>query len=340
MKWTISVKEIFLSIAVLLVGVVFWFLLAASIDASQTLSSNWENFATLGLITVFVFGLWLALIGLSAVLLTQGSFLILSLLTTVAGLVFRSGKVELVFGVVVVFITLNAFYYRIRRIGDNELRFRIVSWLRRSVGWVVTSVLLVTALMVYADFSAEHRSSSNTISTLSIGVGNLANQLLPVFVPSYNPDLNLDEFLVTMALDSKKTKPESEQDLPPELAEQYQQDVPVSELVNLIPSTDRDNLRSEFLKPFGLSGLQGDVPMTTVIQRIVDVKAQAWLRPIGPWIPPFITVGLFLLLNVFRALYVGIALVWLSLLHRLFLATGIMKIEIEQRKKEVPVLLD
>lgn len=336
-------SQVLLAVLPIIAWTVFWMFIRLWIPSGGLLSRPWPTLLIFALLTIAVFGFALASTSLAALTLPLGGFTVSLAMASFMSLLFVPVSLS-TFIALIFFIGVGLmFFHNIRKESDGMLHFRLSKLIRRTIPLFLSMALAVVSVVYYAELNRNPSNKTDTITNLSIGVGNLANQLLPAFLPGYVPGDTLDAFLLRQALAQserimKNAETDLMEELPIEMRRALEEGGDLSALLEEQLHGDAaeqiSQARTQFLEPFGITAT-GNEPMTLILQRIIDAKAHEWIDDYAFLIPPFFAVGLFLFLQFFHWIYREAAALWSLFLLTVFQALGVLTIKKRPAEQEV-----
>ncbi|MDZ7798121.1 MAG: hypothetical protein U5L76_00720 [Patescibacteria group bacterium] len=370
-----KIKILAMSIVTFGGGLLSWYALfrvlknGIRLESGQVISS----LVTL-LFPVLSFCLWVALVGLVAVFVNKKWLRNLTYFLSVA-LVFIFFGISIYTFLVFIFISLGFLFFArgVRKERDDRIKFHILNCIKVHLLFTFLICVLGVSILFYAQLVGQERSDDEKISSILAGnLANIVNLVLESQFETYNPDMTLDEFILTgaesfvenigsqigdevkveesfqqqelqeeiqRAIDSGQIKREK---IPPEILKKIDEgrletkDIVEAELTGLF-TEELSQARDDFLKQMGIEA-SGDEKIGSVIKKIVSVKLDEGMASYENIIPPVLAVTLFISLAIFNYFYSLLAAIFALVIYMILFLTGFVAIRKENREVEVAEL--
>jgi len=357
------------------IGLMSWYALFRVLKNGIKLESGHviSSLVTL-LFPVLSFCLWVALVGLIAVFINKKWVRHLTYFTS-AALVFVFFGLSVYTLLVFVFISLGFLFFTrgVRKERDDRIKFHILNCIKVHLLFTFLICVLGVSILFYAQLVNQERTDDEKISSILAGnLANITNLVLESQFETYNPDMTLDEFILTgaesfvenvgpqigeevkveesfqqqelqeeiqKAIDSGQIKRE---DLPPEILVKMEQgrletkDIVEAELTGLF-TEQLSQARDDFLNQMGIEAT-GDEKIGSVIKKLVATKLDEGIASYENIIPPVLAVTLFISLAIFNYLYSIFAAIFALIIYMILLLTNFVVIRKESREVEVAEL--
>lgn len=330
-----------LSIVSLVSIVLFWAMLHVSLTFSNDILFRINGFAAVSLLTVLFFCLTFASLVFLALGLPFKFFTGISAILAASALFFFPFSYSSIIALAFFWLGLIWMFEKLHSISQNSVTIHLSFFIRRSLGLPIILGLMLVSFFYYQGVARQDESKGlDAISGLSQNVGSLANQLIPRFLPNYKPNITLDDFILNEALRQAQSRErEMKNGIPDDLLNRFQSNPNDSNefLKTIVPETEREKIRNDFLEPFGIQAT-GKETMTEIIQKIISQKAHEYLDPYSNFIPPFFAILLFFFLHFWKWFYFLLIELFASFLHMAYAGAKLVLTRKDSVEKETMIL--
>lgn len=369
------IKTVILGGLTLLAGFLAWFSLARVLNNGLTFDAKnlWAFIFDL-LFPVLAFCLWVALIGIDAIFIRKKLWLYPIYVLSI-GTLFFSFDFSF-YSFVSFLILLVAYFYFSRGIikeKKDRLKFHVINFIKVHLGLTMIFCVAAVSLLFYQSLSVKQKSGeTKTNEAVAESAANLLNILLETQIKTYDPDMTLDEFVLSAGqqfmekfgsmLSEQTTGGESlnqenivkeieaavksgeikRSDLPPEFLAKLDQGIltaedVIEEQLTGVFQKQLTQARDDFLSKLGIEA-EGNDKISDVIKKIVTKSLSEGLLSFINYLPPFLAISLFFTLVIFDFLYVIFTKIFALLIYMIMLVTKFIVIKKETKEAEIAEL--
>ena len=369
------IKVIVLGFLTLGTGFLAWFSLSRVLNNGLRFdSANIWLFIFDLLFPVLAFCLWVAFIGIDAILVPKRIWLYPIILLSVLPLLFYF-KADFYTGIVFLVLILAFIYFTrgIKAEKKDRIKFNLLNCLKVHLGITLIFCVAAVSLLFYSHLAARQAGGqTKTNEVVAESTASILNLFLETQFKDYNPNMSLDEFVLTVGQQfMEKVGPSLGEDvnvtenyktqnivkdiedainrgeiqrgaLPPEIIQKMNEGILTAQDIVAAQATDLFSkqltaARDDFLKQLGIEA-KGTDKISEVLKKIVSQKLSEGLLPFIPWLPPFLAVSLFFTLVIFDFLYVIFVKIFALLIYLLMLITKFIVIKKETKEVEIAEL--
>jgi len=365
-------KIIFLVVFTLIIAVISWYTLAWAMKLDLSVFGNkpWSLFLRI-ILPILIFCFTIGLLSIDAVLIKDKKILLLTIfLTALTPFIFFYISIFSLIVFIVLFLAFLLYVFGVRKEKEERIKISFAKIMKVNLSLTLILFALAISLIFYFDLTAEKKVGENKSSEmLASSTASIVNLILETQVKDYQPDMTLDEFMLTASTNFLNTFSEQlggeaqnqtevisssdiskeikaaikrgeikESDLPPGFMEKLNQgtltgsDIVESQTTQIF-AKQLGEARDEFLKSLGVEA-KGSDKISDVIKNIITTKMSEGLSPFEKWIPPVLAVSLFLVLIIFNFLYAIITKILALLVFMILHLFGFFKIYKVQKEAE------
>jgi len=369
------IKTIVLAVLTLLAGLLAWFSLARILAHGLNFSGEnlWLFIFDL-LFPVLAFCLWVALIGIDAIFIQKKFWLYLIYIFSIGSLFFYFNfSLYSGLSLFILFFAYLYFSHGIRKEKEDRLKFQVINFIKVHLGLTMIFCVAAVSLLFYESLAAKQESGqTKTNEAVAESAANLLNIFLETQIKTYNPNMTLDEFVLSAGQQfmekigpmlspqtgsDESLNPENivkeieaaikrgeikRSDLPPDFLAKLDQgklnaqDI-IEEQLTGVFQKQLTQARDDFLNQLGIEA-QGSDKISEVIKKIVTKSLSEGLLSFTNLLPPFLAISLFFTLVIFDFLYVIFTKIFALLIYLVMLITKFIVIKKESKEVEVAEL--
>lgn len=359
-----------LAILCILSGLLMWFFYFNLLKVDFSESTRFDLwFWPIGSFVSFFF--LVAFVAITALLvherLISRSIFVLTALTYLVW--FRLGWYTF-FSLGLVLLALWQYDWQIKEEESLRIKFSVTKSMRHGLSAVIALILLAVSLTFYGHSIQNQPIMGSSLDPITEVSGNIANQLLALQVPEYNPKETLDDFLFRIA--SQQTKKLLDQRgggqvsgsfsnasslvdelaqvdfsrvaslLPEEVRRQVENDperlkAALTEQANASVKQEFTKVRNKLVTDLGIAAT-GVTPMGEVLKQLIGKQLTSFLGPYEYFIPPLLALTIFFSLSIFTFLYAAIIKLFAFIIFSIIRASRFVQIRTVDAKVEVATL--
>lgn len=369
------IKIIILGALTFLAGLLAWFALARILNSGLTF--NGENIWTFIVdlfFPVWAFCLWVAFIGIDAIFIHKKLMLYPIYILSIGPLfLYFKPSLYTVSVFIILMIAYIYFAFGVKKEQKDRIKFQVLNALKIHLGITLIFCVAAVSLLFYEHIAVKQEGGeTKTNEVVASSVANFLNIFLETQLKNYNPNMTLDEFVLTVGQQfMEKIGPQlggdsevsenyktqnivneiekaiksgeiKQSDLPADIINKMNKGVLTAQDIVEAQATDLFSeqltaARDDFLKQLEISA-EGSDKISEVLKKIVSVKLSEGLLPFVPWLPPFLAISLFFTLVIFDFLYVIFAKIFALLIYLIMLTTKFIVIKKETKEVEIAEL--
>jgi len=312
-------KIVILGILVIVSSVLFWLAWHNALVTGLEFSFSTQNIMVV-VTTLLAFCLMFTFLAVTEVVVTKNWIeLIITILS--AGTIFLFFKFSLWSFVSFLLVMLGFMYWRREVRLDAKSRTKFVPTRIISAGLrpAVTVLLLAISFVYYSNMvTGDDASARLTESLVDTGTNSVNNVLDIYFKEKYDPDMTLDEFLLSNTMVD---------------GENIVGDTGITEIDEVIrlgltevQDEALEKAREELLNTFEITAT-GDETMDMIVGKIVRQNIDKYIEPYKKFIPALLAVSLFFILSIFRFVYSELIKSFSYLIFHILLWLKFIKVE-------------
>jgi len=283
-------------IAVLMVLVMssmalFWFALSrVFVGEGGIIARSFSAAGSLG-----TFALMMACIGLTAVVMRSRIFFFIALFVGAFTIIlFYPLHITQGIAALLLWVGCVLWQFNVRSDAKSRISFSAVKIIGAGLGGAITFVLIAVSFTYYGHLVQEENGSNRFMNDI-IGISvSSVNRLLPKYIPDYQPEMTLDEFILGATSIDVSAPGLSDNPLIGDV---------IQEGITSAQGVITEQGRNQFLATFDISA-EGTDTMDMVVRKIAEKRVGTVIERYKKFIPAILALSLFFVLNIFRFLYI------------------------------------
>lgn len=303
--------------------------------------------------------------------LTRGAYVLVAALPFVwFGVSFPT-----VIAALLLFISLWQFDWNVRTETAHRTHFAVFKSLHYGLGFAVTLSLLAVSFLFYSTVERSRPQAATPVDAAIAGASNAVNQILALQVPSYDPAESIDallrrtvmpqlENIITQGIAQAGNKGENEgtepsltnpaqllamlgttgaqavlQELPQNVRDELEKNP--QDIEKILAETQQQTIdqalasfRDQLIGQLKVDA-DGSTPIGDVVKQLLDRTLRPRLTPYARFIPPVLALVMFVILQLFHAVYVPLISILAALFIGVLRAAKVLRVTTEQQPVDV-----